>query len=222
MDSTSSASTPWLSRVDTPAFRRQHFGKAPFAEPSGARDAVPLLTWKTVEAVLQSPLPLDVLMVRDGALLEQEPVPHSLQELRALFATGGSVVIRRAEDHDAGLRALGEAFGHRFGGPATVHIFTTPKGHHSFGWHYDCEDVFIAQTGGRKDYFLRKNTVNPHPRVSTMPRDLQFEQERTPIASCTLIPGDWIYLPGGWWHVARCVEESLSISVGVLGEHARS
>jgi hypothetical protein len=31
-----------------------------------------------------------------------------------------------------------------------------------------------------------------------------------------LIAGDWLYVPARWWHVAKCVEDSLSISLGVF------
>jgi ribosomal protein L16 Arg81 hydroxylase len=27
--------------------------------------------------------------------------------------------------------------------------------------------------------------------------------------------GDWLYLPVRWWHAARCVEHSLSMSIGI-------
>ncbi len=36
------------------------------------------------------------------------------------------------------------------------------------------------------------------------------------MGTVRLCAGDWLYLPGRWWHVAKCVEDSLSISVGVL------
>jgi ribosomal protein L16 Arg81 hydroxylase len=40
--------------------------------------------------------------------------------------------------------------------PGEVHVqlFVAPAGTHSFGWHYDDEDVYIVQTEGSKDYFF--------------------------------------------------------------------
>src|SRR5438045_1164509 len=40
--------------------------------------------------------------------------------------------------------------------------------------------------------------------------------ERSPMFSARLAAGDWLYLPPRWWHLVKCVEESLSISVGVM------
>src|SRR5947199_5431507 len=37
----------------------------------------------------------------------------------------------------------------------------------------------------------------------------------------SLIPGDWLYVPRGWWHCARATEDSLSLSIGVLTAAAR-
>jgi ribosomal protein L16 Arg81 hydroxylase len=85
----------------------------------------------------------------------------------------------------------------------------------------DCKDVFIVQTSGSKDYRLRANTVNPRPTIDAMPRDMRFELERTPVIACTLLPGDWLYVPRGFWHVAHARDDSLSLSIGVLTPQAR-
>jgi ribosomal protein L16 Arg81 hydroxylase len=54
-----------------------------------------------------------------------------------------------------------------------------------------------------------------------MPRDMRFQLERTPVIACTLLPGDWLYVPRGYWHVAHAREDSLSLSIGVLTPPAR-
>ena len=58
------------------------------------------------------------------------------------------------------------------------------------------------------------------PHIAAMPRDMHYEREQTPTVGATLIPGDWLYVPRGWWHVARAYEDSLSISIGVLSPAA--
>jgi ribosomal protein L16 Arg81 hydroxylase len=103
-----------------------------------------------------------------------------------------------------------------------VQAYATPGGFRSFGWHYDCEEVFIVQTSGTKQFSLRRNTVNPRPTLDAMPADMHFERETSaPVIETTLIAGDWIYIPRGWWHIGRGVEDALSLSIGVLAEEAR-
>jgi 50S ribosomal protein L16 3-hydroxylase len=204
----------WLS-ITGAELHRSHFGKLPYAQPGTARRAAELLRWETVARLAGGRPAPDALVTRDGELLE-EPPPRSAEELETLLLRGRSVVLRHVQRHDAELQRLADDFAHEVGGDATLHIFATPKRHHTFGWHYDCEDVFIIQAAGHKQYQLRQNTVNPRPTVATMPRDLQFERETSPLAACDLLAGDWLYIPSGWWHVARPLERSLSLSVGVL------
>jgi 50S ribosomal protein L16 3-hydroxylase len=48
------------------------------------------------------------------------------------------------------------------------------------------------------------------------------EVERSPVCTARLVAGDFLYLPGGWWPMAECREESLSVSIGVRPAHTRS
>jgi 50S ribosomal protein L16 3-hydroxylase len=102
--------------------------------------------------------------------------------------------------------------------PGEVHVqlYLTPGGSNSYGWHFDFEDVFIAQTAGVKDYYLRANTV---ARDAILGDRLDFSsiaRETSPLFAARLVPGDWLYVPATWWHLVKCVEQALSISVGVM------
>lgn len=44
-----------------------------------------------------------------------------------------------------------------------------------------------------------------------------YEKEKTPIEiNVTLEEGDWLYIPSGWWHVAKTQKESMHISIGLM------
>jgi ribosomal protein L16 Arg81 hydroxylase len=46
---------------------------------------------------------------------------------------------------------------------------------------------------------------------------LRYELESMPLGSCVLRPGDWLYIPTGWWHSARSVEgDSITLAVGLM------
>ncbi|MBV8518761.1 MAG: hypothetical protein JO197_15300 [Acidobacteria bacterium] len=208
----------WLDDESVDAFLARHFQKAPLARPSAAKSAMPLLDWNVVERMLAQRVKPDMLVVRNGRLLD--PAPQTFAELRALFDRGYSLVLRRTERYDASLAELARTFAPQLDGDVSIQLYLTPKGFHSFGWHYDCEDVFIAQAMGTKEYFLRANTVNPAPTLDAMPRDMHFERETSPAVASTLIAGDWLYVPRGWWHVARAHEDAMSISIGILSPAA--
>ena len=200
-------------------FLADHFQKEPYVQPATAAAAVPLLSWATVAGLVPRARH-EMLVVRDGRL-RREPEPSDFPAARALFDDGHSLVMRGCERFDPGLRRLAEEVAAEIGGEVSIQVYATPGRHHSFGWHYDCEDVFIVQTEGVKEYALRRNTVNPEPTIDAMPHDMEFEKETTPRIACTLIPGDWLYIPRGWWHVARAEKDALSISIGVLSDAAR-
>jgi len=205
-----------LGDTPLPTFLASSFRKAPLARPDLAAPAKPLFDWKSFDRILRADRP-DVLVVRRGRLLDR-PAPRSLDEARALLDEGLSFVVRRAQELDASLFALARSFAECIPGEVQIQLFITPKGERGFGWHYDVEDVFILQTVGAKKYFFRQNTIDPTPQ----PRpDLDFTaiaRETSPTMTCTLVAGDWLYLPRAWWHVATAVEDSLAISVGVAEE----
>ena len=204
----------WLTPVPVQTFVTEFLSKQPVAMPGTARDAVPLLDWNILDGILGRCAPEDVLVVARGEKLEIPP-PRSLGELRALMARGIGLAIRRGERHDEGLAALAASLVRDLPGRAHVQLFVTPGGTHGFGWHYDHEDVFIAQTAGVKDYYFRDNTVDRSTPLGVQPDFTLFTRERSQLATARLIPGDWLYLPSRWWHMARCLEDSLSISTGM-------
>jgi 50S ribosomal protein L16 3-hydroxylase len=200
--------------MELPSFIADHLGQKPLAMPGSARRVGALFDWETLERILRAEPAADVLVIARGKLIEQ-PVPRSLEEVRALLREGKGLVIRRAERNDRGLAALAAAFVKDLPGEAHIQLFITPGGTHGFSWHYDFEEVFIAQTAGIKDYFFRENTADPATPRGTNPDFTRVRDETTPTGTARLVPGDWLYLPARWWHVAVCVEDSLSISLGV-------
>ena len=131
--------------------------------------------------------------------------------------------MRHAERHYEPLRQLADAFKDDFRAPINVHVYATPAGEHGFSWHYDAENVFIMQTNGEKEYFLRKNTVHPWPLAESIPDDMRYQHEIMPLTRVTLSAGDWLYVPCGYWHKADArdsTETSISIALGVMSPSA--
>jgi ribosomal protein L16 Arg81 hydroxylase len=199
----------WLGDLPLDVFRRDYLQARPLAQPSTTHAAAPLLDWQVLERVLA--VAPDVLVVAGGKLLEL-PVPRDRYELRGYLRMGIGLCMRHTERCDPGLRSVADAFETDVGS-AQVQLFVTPAGTHGFSWHFDDEDVFIAQTVGVKDYFFRDNTVTEglaHPAAFQ-----RFAEEASPIHTARLTPGDFLYIPARWWHMAECQEDALSISVGV-------
>ena len=207
----------WLSPITVSLFVRDYLRKQPFASPSSARTAIAVFGWGTLERLLSNDPTADLLVIARGKLVHL-PRPKTLAEVRALLLEGLGLVIRRAEQVDAGLARLAALFTQDIPGEVHIQLFVTPAGTHGFGWHYDDEDVFIVQTEGSKDYFFRDNTVERDRPLDAPPDFTQFGHEVSAIGTARLIAGDWLYIPARWWHMAKCVDDSLSISVGISPE----
>ncbi len=205
----------WLGKIPFSDFRESYFRKQPFSLPNEAARYIPVMTWNRLDTLVAKRPQPDMLVVKEGELWPGEP-PGTALEAKAFHSKGYSLVLRNTELHDAGLAVLAAEVGRELDGNVAIQVYATPGGHYSFTWHYDAEEVFILQTAGKKDYFLRENTINPHPKLTAMPKDMQYEKETSPTMAVTLIPGDWLYIPGGWWHVAKAPEPALSISIGLL------
>jgi hypothetical protein len=199
----------WLGVISVNEFRTFFLRSAPIARPATALGDQALLDWNVVDRVLRSEP--DVLVVSRGELLSLPP-PKSLCELREYLAAGVGLCMRHTERHDPGLARVADAFAEL--GTAQVQLFVTPAGTHGFGWHYDDEEVFVAQTAGTKDYYFRANTITAD-RPAGPAMFARFPEETSPLCSATLVAGDFLYIPGRWWHMAQCSEDSLSLSVGV-------
>jgi ribosomal protein L16 Arg81 hydroxylase len=210
----------WLGETPKQQFVADYFHKLPFSRSGGGREHCGLGDWQVLDEVLRA-AGADVMLAQRGRQQTGE-LPRSAAAAQALVAEGCTVLVRHAERQHAGIARLAAGFAADFAAPVNVHVYVTPPGQFGFGWHYDAEDVFVLQASGSKEYALRKNTVNPWPLEETLPGDMRYEREIMPLMRCLLSPGDWLYIPAGYWHKAEAQgdQPSISLAVGVMSRTA--
>lgn len=200
-------------------FLPKHFTRLPFSKTHGAGELVNLLDWKMVESILKEKKSV-LRIVQDGKVIK-DYVDLSYEEALKHHKQGHTLLLRFAEKSSTKLMALATDFKNSFHTEVDIQLYCTPEGNNAFGWHYDVEEVFIIQAKGSKKYTIRPNTVHPNPLVKSIPKDLGYEHEKTPIEiNVTLEEGDWLYIPSGWWHIARTQKESMHISIGLMPNSA--
>lgn len=207
----------WLGAETWTRFAHEHYGKQPFVMPGAAAEVLHACNWDSLGAALASRA-AEVQVVRRGESLSLTP-PRSLPGLRKLFERSAGVALRNAERASAPIRTLATAIGEDAPGNRRVAVFATPAGTHSLAWHFDLDDLFIVQLAGSKTHHLRSNTVLPRPLVRDGHSLAAYALETSPMLACELKPGDFLYVPAGFWHMALAGEDSLSISVGVTSAH---
>jgi 50S ribosomal protein L16 3-hydroxylase len=195
-------------------FLASHFLATPFAKAGGCREFLDALDAEALSSVFEN-ASADVVLGRDGQPWPDAALPKSYSDAQSILAAGGTICVRHAERHSSHLTELAESFRTEFNAPVDIHLHWTAPEKQGFGWHYDAEEVFVLQIAGAKEWWLRKNTVNPWPLMESLPHDMQYEREIMPAMRCLLAAGDVLYVPNGYWHRTAAAETSLSLSVGL-------
>jgi ribosomal protein L16 Arg81 hydroxylase len=208
-----------LGEIPLEKFLENNFTKLPFSYPHGAKKFTDLLNWEVVKNIINKKDSV-LRIVQDGRVIK-DYVEMNFDEASGFYQKGNTLLVRFAEKSDEKLREVCDEFAKAFHTPVDIQLYCTPEGHNAFGWHYDVEEVFIIQCEGSKTYTIRPNTWHPLPLVSSIPKDLGYENEKTPQQlTVTLEKGDWLYIPSGWWHIARTQKESMHISIGLMPSSA--
>lgn len=197
-------------------FREKYFERELLAVPGAAREYRRLLTWERLAGIFTSGH-RDCWLADRGRLASKGGT-LTLEEAQRGFATGQTVVVRHSERADSALGEIAADFQRLFQRPVDIQLYVTPPGQEGFDWHYDVEDVFVIQSSGAKEFYLRKNRVTPAPWPMIFPKTLaELDRECAgPEMRCLLQAGDWLYIPAGTWHKARAMASSFHLSVGVL------
>lgn len=200
-------------------FLPKHFTKLPFSKPLGAKSFTGLLNWGSVHDILEIKKS-HLRIVHEGRMIK-DYVEMEFEEAKRHYDQGHTLLIKNAEKSSPEFAKICSDFSKSFHTEVDVQLYLTPEGHNAFGWHYDVEEVFIIQAKGSKAYTIRPNTIHPNPLVRSISKDMAYEKEKTPMQiSVTLEEGDWLYIPSGWWHVARTQKESMHISIGLMPRSA--
>ncbi|KHD87356.1 MAG: hypothetical protein OM95_14730 [Bdellovibrio sp. ArHS] len=200
-------------------FSTNHLYREPYAAPEKAAFLRKSLSWNTLDEILFTGHK-NCWLPRQGQLPTDENLNTgqlTFSQARKGFIEGRTVLVRHAEQAHPVFAAIARDFYRLFKAPIDVQLYCTPEGQEGFDWHYDYEDVFVIQSHGEKEFRLRKNSVNPGAslRKESQAEDLRKETNRAEIR-CYLKPGDWLYIPAGYWHKALALTDSYHISVGVL------
>lgn len=203
-----------LGGMPAAEFLTQHWLTTPVVRRGAAQALLPLATRQKVEHWVVD-TPCDLLCVRDGQAVITSPERTAAGTGR-LLEEGVSLALRHPDRHDAELAALGRGLAGELFGRLNLHVYCTPEGHGSFGWHHDPEEVFILQTVGTKRYVLRENTVRRWPLEEALGGPADLSKESSEPLTFDLEPGDVLYIPAGWWHTTQAITLSISVSVGLL------
>jgi len=131
-----------------------------------------------------------------------------------LLASGATLSINKVDEMFPEVQTFAESCEEQFRIPVGVNLYAGWRTDNGFDLHWDRHDTLILQIAGRKHWTVYEPTVE-HPlddRLLTPPPT----PTAAPVWDGPLEAGDLLYMPRGWWHVARPLDEpTLHITAGL-------
>ncbi len=131
-----------------------------------------------------------------------------------LCQSGATLIIDQIHKHIAEVTQFAAEIKYDLGYSTQVNAYCSWPGRQGFSCHYDTHEVFILQVDGKKQWYVFTDTIK-HP--LTDQKSTSFSPpEVDPYLTCTLYPGDILYIPRGHWHYAVALDQpSLHLTLGV-------
>lgn len=141
-----------------------------------------------------------------------------VKKLLNLFNEGATIILNSGETAMPSLTGLRRALENELKCRVQANIYITPPQKQGFPPHFDAHNVLILQIHGSKRWNLYDSPVaNPVKVTPVKPKDYQ---DREPVQSVEMKPGDLLYIPRGMVHYARSEEHySIHVTVGPMLRH---
>lgn len=186
--------------------------KAVFIAGEGEKKFTHLFSWEKVTYLLNFhdfKYP-DLRLALDGKVLDE----RENENLIKWCQEGATLIIDKLHKLIPEISNFISEVKYELGYGAQVNAYCSWPGRQGFSSHYDTHEVFILQVDGRKKWHVFTDTVKyplPDQKSASLP-----PPEGEPYLSCTLNPGDVLYIPRGHWHYAIALDEpSLHLTLGV-------
>jgi hypothetical protein len=208
----------------------EHWGREPLlqtdGDPGRLDDVIDLADIDQLIASTASHYP-EVVLVKDGKPVEVEAYtnePDALHSARRvdpvrvfeLFQRGATIKLQGAQHRLPRLAAFCRELELELGLRVGTNVYVTPPGSRGLHLHFDPYDVIAVQLRGSKHWELFRPIISDPlpdyiavPSVPTGPAWME----------ATLGPGGAVYLPRGFFHRVRTMDEpSIHLTIGLQSE----
>jgi bifunctional lysine-specific demethylase and histidyl-hydroxylase NO66 len=224
------AQRPWLRRCvgDPLEFFEQAWQAAPSVHRGSGDDFSDLFSVAELERLLA----MDALsrpkvkVVRDGVAVAGEAFSRTAGARRGsrgsifdcariarLMRAGGTLVVSSAEQGAHGLFLLCGGLEDELSHRITANVYLSPPAAQGLKPHYDGNDVVILQVAGSKEWNIFGRQADP----GGHPSNVLLSPGQEPSLQTVLQPGDTLYLPEGYVHLAKTNGDfSLHVTVVIM------
>jgi bifunctional lysine-specific demethylase and histidyl-hydroxylase NO66 len=136
------------------------------------------------------------------------------ERVRQFMKDGATFVMESCQRIHPSIGRLSRSFEQAFHSPSAVNLYVTPPSSQGFQPHFDIQNVFVLQLHGSKQW----KVYGPHIEHPVPSQAVHGAVQPGPLLhDITLKPGDLLYLPRGYVHVAHTTQElSAHLSVSML------
>ena len=218
-----------VSPLALDAFLKKHYQRSWLLTPGPDDRFAGLYGWDEVNALLKhgrldQPM---IRLVKSGETLHPDAYTRERRRggsdptvyrevvpplLRARLRDGATMVLSYVSETSPRLDEFCRSLERDLLTSVNINLYAGWRRDNGFSKHWDDHDVFILQLSGRKKWEVYPDT-RPHPlRKDPAVRVIPG----TPVWTGLLTPGDCLYIPRGWWHVAYPLDEpSLHLTTGL-------
>jgi ribosomal protein L16 Arg81 hydroxylase len=186
--------------------------KAVSIPSEGNKNFAHLFSWEKLNYILnfhELKYP-DIRLAVAGKVLDESENGN----LMKLCQSGATLIINEAHKLIPEIAHFAAELKSDLGYPNQVNAYCSWPEKQGFSSHYDTHEVFILQVDGIKQWYVFEDTIKyplKEQKSSSFP-----PPETAAYLSCTLHPGDVLYIPRGHWHYAvACEEPSLHLTLGI-------
>ncbi len=186
--------------------------KAVSIPSEGNKNFAHLFSWEKLNYILnfhELKYP-DIRLAVAGKVLDESENAN----LMKLCQSGATLIINEAHKLIPEIAHFAAELKSDLGYPNQVNAYCSWPEKQGFFSHYDTHEVFILQVDGIKQWYVFEDTIKyplKEQKSSSFP-----PPETAAYLSCTLHPGDVLYIPRGHWHYAvACEEPSLHLTLGI-------
>ncbi|NER28943.1 MAG: cupin, partial [Symploca sp. SIO1C4] len=152
----------------------------------------------------------DLRLALDGKVLDES----ANENLTKFCQEGATLIINQVNKLVPEIAKFATELKYDLGYGIQLNAYCSWPGKQGFSSHYDTHEVFVLQIDGSKKWYVFSDTFK-YPLVEQKSKSLQ-PPEGEPYLSCTLNPGDVLYIPRGHWHYAVAQDQpSMHLTLGV-------
>ena len=146
---------------------------------------------------------------KSGRGTYQQISPPKLAEL---LRRGATFIVNAISDMHPRLKTLVVNMERVLHAKVNMNMYAGWRTDNGFDQHWDDHDFFILQVAGQKKWEVYEDT-RPQPLEA---EDKMTRRPTNPLWSGVLTPGDVLYVPRGWWHIAYPTDEPcMHLTTGV-------